>query len=104
MSEFVFWDSDIERFSVCESDSQKNTLPPTLQRHIYGVGGGLIKGLFGTQICAGLYSGPFYVRNFTAASIKFARMCLLTGKREIKRAHVPRAFENMSFCMFIRDN
>ena len=43
MSEFVFWDSDMERFSVCESDSQVNTPPPpyTLSRGKYtGVGGG----------------------------------------------------------------
>ena len=62
----------MERFSVCESASQINSPPPTLSRDTYtglGGGGGLIKGLLGTQF-AGLYSGPFYVRNFTAASIK----------------------------------
>ena len=52
MSEFVFWDSDMERFSVCESDSQINTPPPTLSRGTYyGGWGGLIKGLLGTQVC-----------------------------------------------------
>ena len=42
MSEFVFWDSDMERFSVCESDSQINTPPPhPLQGYVLrGVGGG----------------------------------------------------------------
>ena len=44
MSEFVFWDSDMERFSVCESDSQINT-PHPLQGHVYGVGGGGVGGL-----------------------------------------------------------
>ena len=59
MSEFVFWDSDMERFSVCESDSQINT-PPPLSRGTYTgvVGGGLIKGLLGTQVC-GLIFGAF---------------------------------------------
>ena len=41
MSEFVFGDSDMERFSVYESDSLINTPPPTLSRGKYkGVGGG----------------------------------------------------------------
>ena len=41
MSEFVFWDSDMERFSVCESDSQVNTPPlHPLQGQVYGGGGG----------------------------------------------------------------
>ena len=61
MSEFVFWDSDMERFSVCESDSQVNTLHP-LQGQVYGGWGGggvgLIKGLLGTQVC-GLIFGAF---------------------------------------------
>ena len=47
MSEFVFWDSDMERFSVCESDSQVNTLHP-LQGQVYGGGGG-----------GGAYKRPF---------------------------------------------
>ena len=60
MSEFVFGDSDMERFSVYESDSLINTPPPTLSRGKYkGVGGGgLIKGLLGTQVC-GLIFGAF---------------------------------------------
>ena len=41
MSEFVFWDSDMERFSVCESDSQINTPPPPSPgARITGGGGG----------------------------------------------------------------
>ena len=42
MSEFVFWDSDMERFSVCESDSQINTPPPPPSpgARITGGGGG----------------------------------------------------------------
>ena len=59
MSEFVFWDSDMERFSVCESDSQINP-PPPLQGHVYGGGGG-----------GGAYERPFgdsslraYIRGF----------------------------------------
>ena len=54
MSEFVFWDSDMERFSVCESDSQINTPPPPPSPgvRITGCGGGgLIKGLLVTQVC-----------------------------------------------------
>ena len=54
MSEFVFWDSDMERFSVCESDSQINTPPPPspgVRITGCGGGGGLIKGLLVTQVC-----------------------------------------------------
>ena len=64
MSEFVFWDSDMERFSVCESDSQVNTLHP-LQGQVYGGGGGggAYKGLLGTQVC-GLIFGAFLCSEF----------------------------------------
>ena len=60
MSEFVFGDSDMERFSVYESDSLINTPPPPPSpgASIRGWGGGLIKGLLGTQVC-GLIFGAF---------------------------------------------
>ena len=62
MSEFVFWDSDMERFSVCESDSQVNTpLPSTLSRGKYtGVGGGgAYKRLFGDSSLRAYIRGLF---------------------------------------------
>ena len=53
MSEFVFWDSDIERFSVCESDSQKNTPPPhPPEAHIRGRGGSYKRPLWDTNLRA----------------------------------------------------
>ena len=59
MSEFVFWDSDMERFSVCESDSQINT-PPPLSRGTYTgvVGGGAYERPFGDS------SLRAYIRGF----------------------------------------
>ena len=60
MSEFVFWDSDMERFSVCESDSQINTPPPTLSRGTYtGVGGGAYKRPFGDSSLRAYIRGLF---------------------------------------------
>ena len=58
MSEFVFWDSDMERFSVCESDSQVNTLHP-LQGQVYGGGGGAYKRPFGDSSLRAYIRGLF---------------------------------------------
>ena len=61
MSEFVFWDSDMERFSVCESDSQINTPPPPPSpgARIRGWGGGAYKRAFGDSSLRAYIQGLF---------------------------------------------
>ena len=53
MSEFVFWGSDMERIALCESGSQRKTLPHPPGAHIRG--GVLQKASLGRKF-AGLYS------------------------------------------------
>ena len=60
MSEFVFWDSDMERFSVCESDSQVNTPPPPSPgASIRGWGEGAYKKPFGDSSLRAYIRGLF---------------------------------------------
>ena len=62
----------MERFSVCESDSQINTPPPhPLQGHVLrGVGGGAYKRPFGNSSLQAYIRGLFMLGNLRAASIK----------------------------------
>ena len=67
----------MERFSVCENDSKIKTLPHPPGAHIRGRGGGgvLQNAFLGHKICGLIFEGL-----------------------------INRAYENTTFCMFIRNN